>query len=139
MKLLVPEETASRIGVDRESNPPPPSDRLPDAVVKDLAGLFKLLSDATRLRILHYLLRSDEFHVRAFCELLGQSQPAVSHHLGLLRTAKLIALRRDGKHNFYRLNPEGFHQLLDVIFASIPKTERRIRFEEYVLSYSPPP
>lgn len=108
-----------------------------DNVVKDLAKVFKLLSDETRLRILLYLTRTDELHVRALCESLEQSQPAVSHHLALLRAAKLIECRREGKHNFYRLQPRRFQQVLDLVFASVPRDERRIRFEDYVLSYAP--
>jgi ArsR family transcriptional regulator, arsenate/arsenite/antimonite-responsive transcriptional repressor len=112
---------------------------LTDDIAVDLVRLFKLLADETRLRIVHYLLQNDEIHVRAFCELLAQSQPAVSHHLALLREAGLIDLRREGKHNFYHLLPAGFRRFLDLIFSSVPQEDQRIRFEEYVLSYSPPP
>lgn len=107
------------------------------AVIKDLVKVFKLLSDETRLRILLYLMQEGELHVRALCDLLEQSQPAVSHHLALLRVAELIESRREGKHNFYRLLPQRFETLLDTVFAAIPKADRRIRFEDYVLSYSP--
>jgi ArsR family transcriptional regulator len=71
------------------------------------------------------------------CNLLGQSQPAVSHHLALLRVAGLIEPRRAGKHNYYRILPQRFQDLLDMIFANVPQSDRRIRFENYVLSYSP--
>ena len=108
-----------------------------DGTVKDLVKVFKLLSDETRLRILLYLMRSKELHVRALCEILGQSQPAVSHHLALLRVAELIEPRREGKHNFYRILPERFEQVLDTLFAAVPKQDRSIRFEDYVLSYAP--
>lgn len=107
------------------------------AAVKDLVKLFKLLSDETRLKILLYLTKEEELHVRALCDLLGQSQPAVSHHLALLRVAELADSRREGKHNFYRLVPHRFQQLLDLLFVAVPKEERRIRFEDYVLTYSP--
>lgn len=108
-----------------------------DRGVRDLAKVFKLLSDETRLRILLYLTRSSELHVRALCERLGQSQPAVSHHLALLRVAGLIESRREGKHNFYRLLPRRFEQLLETVFAAVPGEERQIRFEDYVLHYAP--
>jgi ArsR family transcriptional regulator, arsenate/arsenite/antimonite-responsive transcriptional repressor len=110
---------------------------LAETTIKDLVSIFKLLSDETRLRILFYLTQRDELHVRALCTLLGQSQPAVSHHLALLRVAGLIEPRRSGKHNFYRLLPHRFQELLDTLFSSIPEHERRVRFENYVLSYSP--
>ena len=111
--------------------------RVPDGVVKDLVKVFKLLSDETRLRVLLYLTQRHELHVRALCDLLEQSQPAVSHHLALLRVAGLIESRREGKHNFYRLLPDRFESLLETVFASVPKDDRRIRFEDYVLSYAP--
>lgn len=111
--------------------------QVPDRVVKDLVKVFKLLSDETRLRVLLYLTQQSELHVRALCDLLEQSQPAVSHHLALLRVAGLIESRREGKHNFYHLLPDRFEMLLDTVFASVPKEERRIRFEDYVLSYNP--
>lgn len=110
---------------------------LAESTVIDFVSIFKLLSDETRLRILFYLTQRDELHVRALCSLLGQSQPAVSHHLALLRVAGLIEPRRSGKHNFYRLLPNRFQDLLDTLFASIPEQDRRLRFENYVLSYSP--
>jgi len=102
----------------------------------DLAPLFKLLADETRLRILQLLSQEKEIHVRALCERLGQSQPAVSHHLALLREAGLIDVRREGKHNFYRLLPAGFRRFLDMLFSNGPP-DGRIRFEQYVLSYAP--
>jgi len=108
-----------------------------ESAVKDLVQVFKLLSDETRLRILLYLTHNEEMHVRALCDLLAQSQPAVSHHLALLREAHLIECRREGKHNFYHLLPGRFLQLLDTVFASVPEDERMIRFENYVLSYTP--
>jgi len=70
---------------------------VPETIVKDMVKVFKLLSDETRLRILLYLTRTSELHVRALCDILKQSQPAVSHHLALLRVAELIESRREGK------------------------------------------
>ncbi|MGD9648427.1 MAG: ArsR/SmtB family transcription factor [Pirellulales bacterium] len=105
--------------------------------VRDLVKVFKLLSDETRLRILLYLAQRPEFHVRALCDKLGQSQPAVSHHLALLRVAGLIECRREGKHNFYHLLPERIEQLLDTVFAKVPSEQRQIRCEDYVLRYAP--
>lgn len=111
--------------------------QVPDELIADLVKVFKLLSDETRMHILMYLTRTPELHVRALCDLLGQSQPAVSHHLALLRAAQLIELRREGKHNFYHLVPQRFQAVLDLVFAHVPAENRRIRFEDYVLSYQP--
>ncbi len=110
---------------------------LPDDIAKELVGFFKLFADETRMRILHFLMQRDEFNVRTLCELLGQSQPAVSHHLALLRVANLIECRRDGKHNFYRIVPERLQELVEMLFKVAPKEAGRIAFKTFSLSYRP--
>jgi ArsR family transcriptional regulator len=108
---------------------------LSDQLEKDLVQVFKLLSDETRLRVLMYLAREGELHVTALCDKLGQSQPAVSHHLALLRVAGLIEARRDGKHNFYSVRTKHFHRLMTEIFASLGQDDSdEIRFEDFVLT-----
>ena len=84
-------------------------------VVKDLAQLFKLLADETRLRILDMLGARKELCVKDLWERLGQSQPAVSHHLGLLRMAGLVDTRHEGKHIYYRIHQERFDELVGLI------------------------
>nr|WP_171183898.1 metalloregulator ArsR/SmtB family transcription factor [Alienimonas chondri] len=108
---------------------------LPDALEQDLVQVFKLLSDETRLRILLYLAREGELHVTALCKRLSQSQPAVSHHLALLRNAGIIEPRRDGKHNFYSIRQQRFVGLIAEFFASVrdPETDA-VEFDEFVLS-----
>jgi ArsR family transcriptional regulator len=73
--------------------------------VGDVVGLLRTLSDPTRLRLLA-VLRHGELSVSALCDKLHLAQPTVSHHLGRLRTARLVANRRDGKQVFYSLNDE---------------------------------
>src|ERR671917_82270 len=71
--------------------------------LEPLVGLFRLLSDKTRLNIL-MLLTKGERNVTSLCEELDLPQPTVSHHLGLLRMSNLIGNRRNGKQVFYGLN-----------------------------------
>ena len=71
--------------------------------IEPLVGLFRLLSDKTRLNIL-MILGKGERNVSSLCEELALPQPTVSHHLGLLRTKNLISNRRNGKQVFYGLN-----------------------------------
>ena len=70
------------------------------------AILLKQVSDATRLQVI-LILSEGERHVGALSEHLNQSQPAVSHHLALLRHGGIIAPRRQGKNNFYALTDIG--------------------------------
>jgi ArsR family transcriptional regulator, arsenate/arsenite/antimonite-responsive transcriptional repressor len=115
-----------------------PIPELSDQLEKDLVQVFKLMSDETRLRILMYLMREGELHVTALCERLQQSQPAVSHHLALLRVAGLIEARRDGKHNFYSVRSKHFHKLVAELFSGITEGDRdQIRFQNFVLTQKP--
>lgn len=102
---------------------------------RELVQIFKLLADETRLRILHYLMQREELNVGMFVRLLGQTQPAVSHHLALLREAGVIECRRDGKHNFYRLMPKRCQAFLDVMFGVSGHENRQVRVADGVLNY----
>ncbi|HCS51442.1 ArsR/SmtB family transcription factor [Rubinisphaera italica] len=102
---------------------------------KDLVQSFKLLADETRLRILFYLQSSGELHVTALCDRLKQSQPAVSHHLALMRVAGLIEARRDGKHNFYSIRKIHFYRLISEFFSAMKNdSSNDLRFEDFTIS-----
>ncbi len=112
-----------------------PFPELSEQLERDLVQVFKLLADETRLKILMFLLRENELHVSALCERLNQSQPAVSHHLALLRAAGLIEPRRDGKHNFYSVREKHFHKLMGELFATISDPARdEVRFRNFVIT-----
>jgi ArsR family transcriptional regulator len=134
MVLLTTRATTSTAELADGTLAPPPAE-LADGIAKELVQLFKLLADETRLRILHYLLQREELNVRTLCELLDQSQPAVSHHLALLRDAGLIACRRDGKHNYYHVVPKRCQAFLDTMFGVHGQETRSVRIEDAVLAY----
>lgn len=71
----------------------------------DLAELFKVFGDSTRIRILFQLF-NDEVNVGDLADSLGMNQSAVSHQLKVLKQAKLIKSRRDGKSMYYSLADE---------------------------------
>lgn len=71
--------------------------------VKDLCGLFRVLSDETRLRLL-LALQGGEQNVTGLCRKLRLAQPTVSHHLSLLRIHGLVKNRREGKLVYYCLD-----------------------------------
>jgi DNA-binding transcriptional ArsR family regulator len=62
------------------------------------------MADETRQHIL-VLLQEREMSVTELCEQFATTQPAISHHLAILRRVKLVIARRDGKYIFYRANP----------------------------------
>ena len=68
----------------------------------DLAELFKVFGDSTRIKIL-YVLKDDELCVGDIGQLVGVSQNAVSHQLRVLKNNKLVRFRREGKVIFYSL------------------------------------
>ncbi len=68
----------------------------------DLAELFKVFGDSTRIRIL-YLLFESEMCVCDIAQLLGMTQSAISHQLRALKKSKLVKYRRQGKTVFYSL------------------------------------
>ncbi len=92
---------------------------LSDTFERELVQTFKLLADESRLKILLHLVREGELHVTALCERLNQAQPAVSHHIAILREAAVIECRRDGKHNYYSIRKEHFHNVMQRLFTSI--------------------
>ena len=74
--------------------------------IQRAAVLLKQVSDPTRLQVI-LMLSEGERHVGSLCGDLNQSQPAVSHHLALLRHGGIAAPRRQGKNNFYSLTETG--------------------------------
>src|SRR5262249_24637365 len=103
--------------------------------IEGLAEVFRLLAGQSRLRILLALAQDGELHVSALCELLNQSQPAVSHHLTLLRMAGLAGYRREGKHNFYRVESGLIRDLLEQFFSDSGNGHMQLHFEDFSLSY----
>ncbi len=79
----------------------------------DLAELFKVFGDSTRIRILYALFES-ELCVGDMAQLLGISQSAVSHQLKILKDAKLVRFRRDGKIIFYMLDDDHVRTMLSM-------------------------
>ncbi len=73
-----------------------------DEMICDLADLFKIFGDTTRMRIL-YALWESEMCVCALAEYLGMTQSAISHQLKVLRRNHLVDSRREGKTIFYFL------------------------------------
>ncbi|MBO6309672.1 MAG: winged helix-turn-helix transcriptional regulator [Oribacterium sp.] len=70
--------------------------------LSDLAELFKIFGDSTRIKILYELFQGEK-NVTEICDDLEMNQSAISHQLKILKTSKLIKSRRDGKAMYYSL------------------------------------
>ena len=73
-----------------------------DEILYDLAELFKIFGDSTRIKILYVLFES-EMCVCDIAQLLNMTQSAISHQLRALKQSKLVKYRREGKTVFYSL------------------------------------
>ena len=82
-----------------------------DEYLYDLAELFKVFGDTTRIKILYALFES-ELCVGDIASILSLSQSAVSHQLRILKDSKLVKFRRDGKIIFYSLDDEHVRNIL---------------------------
>lgn len=87
-------------------------DEMPeDETLYDLAELFKIFGDTTRIKILYALFEA-ELCVCDIAQLLRLTQTAVSHQLRVLKTNKLVKSRRDGKNIFYSLADEHVRRII---------------------------
>ncbi|MBE6555395.1 MAG: helix-turn-helix transcriptional regulator [Ruminococcaceae bacterium] len=87
--------------------------RLPsDDALGDLAELYHIFGDSTRIRILYALFES-ELCVCDIATLLGMTVSAISHQLRLLKSASLVRWRREGKTVFYALADDHVRRILD--------------------------
>jgi ArsR family transcriptional regulator len=115
--------------------PPTTPIKVSDATIHRLTDVFKLLADKSRLKIVLALAQDGELHVSALCDLLGQSQPAVSHHLTLMRMVGLVGYRRDGKHNYYHLASEHVRDLFEQFFADSGNGHKALTFDDFALTF----
>ena len=79
----------------------------------DLAELFKVFGDTTRIKILYTLFKS-EMCVCDIAEVLGMSQSAISHQLRVLKQAKLVRNKRDGKQIIYSLDDAHISKIISM-------------------------
>ena len=84
-----------------------------DEYLYDLADLFKTFGDSTRIKIL-YALFEGELCVGDLDTILQLSQPAISHQLKVLKDAKLVKFRREGKVIFYSLDDDHVRSILSI-------------------------
>lgn len=79
----------------------------------DLAELFKVFGDSTRIRILFVLFEKEE-SVGELADALGMNQSAISHQLKILKQNKLVKARREGKQMYYSLADEHVKAIIEM-------------------------
>lgn len=85
---------------------------MPDEeLLYELADLFKVFGDTTRIKILYALMEQD-LCVADLAEIIGASQSAVSHQLRTLKQARLVKFQRDGKNVIYSLSDDHVYTVL---------------------------
>lgn len=90
------------------------NDTMPDEdLLFDLAELFKIFGDSTRIKILFALL-GKELSVGELADVLGMTQSAISHQLRVLKTNGLVRYRREGKSLIYALSDEHVSKILNM-------------------------
>lgn len=94
-----------------------PSFEIPDDTRQYVLAICKMLADPTRLRIAYYLTNEAELNVTQLCERVAQSQPAVSHHLAMMRSSGIVDHRRAGRQIFYSLRGDAMRQTLSKLLG----------------------
>ena len=84
-----------------------------DEVLYELADLFRVFGDSTRIKIL-YALHDNELCVQAIANAVQLSQSAVSHQLRVLKDSKLVRFRREGKTVYYALDDDHVRSILSM-------------------------
>jgi ArsR family transcriptional regulator len=112
-----------------------PTIDVPDSVIKDLSDVFRMLSDKSRLKIVLALLQEGKLHVTALKDLVNQTQPAVSHHLTLMRANRVVDYDRSGKHNYYYLASGYLADLLRRFFEAVGTSS--LKLDGSSLDFSP--
>ena len=93
--------------ISHETAPDMPDEEL----LYDLADLFKVFADTTRIEIL-YALMGRELSVGDLAEVIGATQSAVSHQLRTLKQAHLVKFQRDGKNVIYSLSDDHVYTMI---------------------------
>ncbi|MEA4963849.1 metalloregulator ArsR/SmtB family transcription factor [Lutispora sp.] len=94
-------------------------DNMPDEdLLYDISDLFRVFGDSTRVKILHVLFEA-EMCVCDIAALLNMNQSAISHQLRILKDARLVKNRREGKVIYYSLDDEHVKHIFDQAMAHI--------------------
>ncbi len=99
---------------------------VPDVLLDDVARMFSLLGDRTRLRLVRELHEAGELSVGELAERTGLALANVSQHLGRLADGGLVARRRDGRSVLYRIADERLGEICEIVCASVRGRAERL-------------
>ncbi len=89
-----------------------------ETILFDVAELFKIFGDSTRIRIINALSKA-ELCVCDICSILNMNKSAVSHQLRILRQSKLVKNRRSGKEVYYSLSDDHVLQIINIAIEHV--------------------
>lgn len=89
-----------------------------DEELSKIVQAFKVFGDNTRIKIL-WSLADEQLCVYDIARAVGMSQSAVSHQLRILRQARLVKVRREGKNNYYSLDDEHIQRIIEQVVIHV--------------------
>jgi DNA-binding transcriptional ArsR family regulator len=101
---------------------------LPSATARAAAASLSLLADDTRLKILWTLMQGEQ-HVNALADLVGAKAPAVSQHLGKLRIAGMVSVRREGTYAYYSASDDHISRIVSLL---VDHTSEELAAQQHV-------
>lgn len=96
--------------------------KIKPTTIENASELLKALSEPNRLNIV-YLLSFGELNVNALAEKLDKQQSTVSHQLKILKAARLVKYRKEGKSRIYSLADEHIYEIVDQVFTHVQEKE----------------
>ena len=111
--LNLEDELASDISTDTNDTNNDLTETIDIEILLDLADLFKVFGDSTRLRIM-VAISKNEMSVLHIAQILNMEQSTISHQLRVLRQNKLVRVRREGKQIYYSLDDDHVKEIIEM-------------------------
>lgn len=111
--LNLEDELTSDISTDTNDTNNDLTETIDIEILLDLADLFKVFGDSTRLRIM-VAISKNEMSVLHIAQILNMEQSTISHQLRVLRQNKLVRVRREGKQIYYSLDDDHVKEIIEM-------------------------
>ncbi len=117
------EENLEQLNIDIEKVKRIKNSMPNEELLFDIAETFKVFGDSTRMKIISALLK-EELNVTEIAEITNCTQSAISHQLRILKQAKLVKHRKDGKLTYYSLDDEHVSKIFEIGKEHIEEGEK---------------